>query len=114
MKLSADDLRHRITLQRPAKVPDQLGGYRTSWSNEGSLWANIQPVSSIVENVNSIMKGGSKACMPRYRLSIRYNADLTGAKRVIWEGRKYCLVSAPVHDGKKAWTVAIISPMGEA
>lgn len=36
-------LNRRLTLEMPQKVPDGAGGYQTSWTALGHLWAALQP-----------------------------------------------------------------------
>jgi SPP1 family predicted phage head-tail adaptor len=38
-------LRKRITIQAETSTPDGAGGYTLGWSNVGTFWADISPVT---------------------------------------------------------------------
>lgn len=44
--LNPGDMRHRIILEKPTKVPDSQGGFTTTWSTQATIWAYIEPMNS--------------------------------------------------------------------
>lgn len=43
--MRAGRLRHRIVLQSPTRTRDSTGGFTTTWTNEATVWAAIEPLS---------------------------------------------------------------------
>lgn len=43
--MRAGRLRHRVSVQRLTRVPDDIGGWQEVWLEEGQTWAEIRPVS---------------------------------------------------------------------
>lgn len=41
--MRAPDLRRRLVLETPLRVPDGLGGYAETWAVAGTLWAEVLP-----------------------------------------------------------------------
>ena len=37
-------MRHRVTLHKPTRIADEIGGAAIAWSNEGACWAEIDAI----------------------------------------------------------------------
>jgi head-tail adaptor len=76
-------LRARVRLERPARAEDDLGGAAITWTDEGSVWAEIEAggaaQSAALDTAPSVAA---------YRLTIRPR-EVRAAWRVIWGVRVF-------------------------
>lgn len=88
--MEAGRLDQRITLQRKARVSDGMGGYVETWSDLGTVWAEVRPLSS-----REIWNAMQVSTQTRFRARLRFRGDADGspyytsADRVTWKGRTY-------------------------
>ena len=84
------DLRKRIDLQAPTRVPDGLGGFNISWRVMASdVAAAIWPTSA------KETLGAQQLTMDiTHRVRIRYRKTLNSDWRVSWGGRYFNITSA--------------------
>jgi len=82
------DIRHRVTLQAPAKAPDGMGGFTVTWTDAATVWAAIWPVSAS-ETIQAAQTGMTIT----HRIRIRYRAVLKASWRISWGGRYFNIVS---------------------
>lgn len=70
--LKAGKLRHRVVIQKPVRTQDQQSGaYITTWVDDRTVWASIQPISAR-EFVASQVEDSKVTT----RITIRYAQDL--------------------------------------
>jgi SPP1 family predicted phage head-tail adaptor len=82
--INASELRHRVTFQRTKQTEDTAGGFTESWIDIASVWAKIEPVKSYERFV--AMQTETHVS---HKITIRYNKDVTTAKRMLFDGRVF-------------------------
>ncbi len=75
-------MRARVTLQRPTRVADELGGAAIVWSDEGEVWAAVDAVG-----VGERASFDTAASVASYRLAIRRRDGVRAGWRVLWGSR---------------------------
>jgi SPP1 family predicted phage head-tail adaptor len=82
------ELRKRIVLQCPTRVPDGMGGFTVTWTDAATVWAAIWPVSA-TETIQS-----AQAVMTvTHRIRTRWRANLKASWRISYAGRIFNIVS---------------------
>jgi SPP1 family predicted phage head-tail adaptor len=81
MGLKADDLRHRITLQR-ATTSSVVGQHVQSWSDVATYWAKVTPKSG-TENPSEEGTGANVT----YTVQMRFVSGITPKDRFHFNGR---------------------------
>ncbi len=92
------DLRHRITLQQAVDTPDAAGGNARSWQDIATLWAEIEPLSG-GEKVQAMAVTATQ----KYRLRLRYRADITTAQRFVRDGQVLNIHAVRDRDERQRW-----------
>lgn len=69
--LRTADLRHKITIRRPAQAPDGKGGYTSTWSTIASCFAEIHGLDGRESTMEHVLEGVSV-----YRIRIRWRDGL--------------------------------------
>jgi len=75
-------MRHRVSLHKPTRVADEIGGAAIAWSDEGACWAAIDAVGA--GEAPAFDAGRSVAS---FRVVINRRAIAAGW-RVIWGARQ--------------------------
>lgn len=99
--MSAGQLRHYIRIRIPADVDDGEGGQAVTWRNGPTLWANIEPVSAREQSL-----AGAVQTIATHRISIRYDARVTGARRLARikpSGPELQILGVRDPDGRQWW-----------
>ena len=82
--IAAGSLRHRVTIQRPAKVQDAYGSLVNGWNDVATVWAAVRASSAreFVEsrNYQNEITG---------TITIRYRNDIDAKCRIIWRDKIY-------------------------
>jgi head-tail adaptor len=74
-------LTQRVLVQRRAATRDDLGGASGAWAMIATLWAAIEPATSV-----SWGEGDLPAAAPRWRATIRAGTDVAIGDRLQWRG----------------------------
>ena len=82
------DLKHRITIQAPTRVPDGMGNTDNTWTDRATIYAAIWPVSA-KEQVASM---GVVMTMS-HRIRIRYRSDIKSDWRLKYKNSYFDIVS---------------------
>lgn len=98
--MNAGDLRDRITIRRPADVPDGKGGYDQSWSTVATVWAEVKSINGREAVIGSVLQGVS-----HFQIRIRYREDIQVSDQVLWRGRELSVHTAEDRDGRKVETI---------
>ena len=85
--LRAGDLDQRVQLEHRISSPDGGGGYETSWSPIGSIWAKVEPLGAS----ESLIAQQSESVV-RYQVWVRWRPDLSADMRLIWRGKTLDIV----------------------
>lgn len=78
--MRAGKLRHLIHLQRQVLTADGQGGYANDWTDIDEIHAEVK----FGGGTESLIAGQLETAS-LYTISMRWRADLTPAKRVVWE-----------------------------
>lgn len=87
------EMRHHVTLHKPTRVADEIGGAATAWSDEGEVWAAIEALSGADAPAFDAQRAVSS-----FRVTIHRRADVRAGWRVLWGERRLRIISAP-NDG---------------
>ena len=82
------DLKHRITIQAPTRVPDGMGNTDNTWTDRATICAAIWPVSA-KEQIQSM---GVVMTMS-HRIRIRYRSDIRSNWRLKYKNSLFNIVS---------------------
>jgi SPP1 family predicted phage head-tail adaptor len=94
--MRAGNLRHRVQTERLSTAPDGGGGYVESWVPIAQVWAQVEALSG--REYWQAMQVQSEA---RYRLRLRYQADLTAADRIVCGGAVLNIEHVADPDGRR-------------
>jgi SPP1 family predicted phage head-tail adaptor len=65
-------LRHRLTLEAPVEMADGAGGVVRSWSDQGQVWASVEPMGA-----NDAVVADKRIGALTHRVTLRHRSDLT-------------------------------------
>ena len=102
MRVSMNELRHRISILRPVTETDDEGNILSSSVQEvGKVWALVLPFAAKISDGYA-----EKVQEVDYRIVIRYRTDVRVTDRIRW-GDKTLTPIAPSYPlgGKKRWLV---------
>lgn len=86
--MQAGNLRHSVAIQNGAETTDSKGGFTVAWSTVETVWADIRPISSKDE-----FSAGQVGSEVTHRVVLRYTANATHKRRILWGSRKFNIVS---------------------
>lgn len=87
-------LNHRVTVQSRTTSKDDYGQELDSWSDVATVWANILPIGGRERlRAMAIESSLTHTVMVRYRAEFKPPLQM-GAKRIIYQGRIFNIVSA--------------------
>ena len=87
-RISAGDLRQRITLQQRDSGKDTFGQQVTTWTTVATVWAKAEPLTG-----REFFQAGQTQSAVDVRFSIRYRTDVLPAMRVQWRNENYEIVA---------------------
>jgi len=99
MPLSAGKLRHRVAIQTESSAVDTYGEPTASWSTDETVWASIEPTSGNEKDI-----GEGQAGIITHRIFIRYTANATPKKRLLFGARVFGIVSVLNHEERNEFT----------
>jgi SPP1 family predicted phage head-tail adaptor len=91
--MRAGNLNKYVTIQYPTKASDSIGGMTTSWSDLGSVWAAVWPVSSKEYSLHQ-----QETMEVTHRIRIRYRNEVRASYRIKF-GNKYYQIKSIVNPG---------------
>jgi len=74
----------RITLLKPVKIPDEMGGYKQTWENAGTVWAEFKKPS-----LSTVEAHGTVVSEVNQEIAIRYREDVRRGWRVEYRNRTF-------------------------
>lgn len=78
-------LRHRVTLQKVARVRDMAtGGWRDAWVDHDKVWAGVEPLSA-----REFIAAQASQSEVTARIQIRYRSDVDATMRILYRGKVY-------------------------
>lgn len=81
-------LNKRITLQYPTRVPDTMGGATVTWSDSGTVFAAIWPISA-----NEQVQAMQEKMTITHRIRIWYRSSIRPSWRIKYGLKYYNIVS---------------------
>ena len=90
--MNAGDLNKRITLQRLVPVDDGEGGFAETWTDYGTVWANVSPVTQRQRDVYDQTQSEIS-----HKITLRYRSDVLPTDRVTLNGRVFEQEGPPVN-----------------
>lgn len=108
--MRAGDLRHRVTIQQKAEVPDGRGGRTQEWIDVCTVWA--------AKKLNTLHSRERTEAQQLQSVSyetfiIRYRPGITAGMRVVCEGRYFYLQGPPIDVGRKTYMQLICEEKAE-
>lgn len=79
--------RTRIKLEQPTDTTSVYGTPVKSWAEYGSRWAIVEPKS-----ISELSENGQLINKVTYKITIRYDANITGAWRIDLKGVKLNII----------------------
>jgi SPP1 family predicted phage head-tail adaptor len=81
---NAGRLNKRVTLQKPGSTNNDAGETVTTWSGQGSVWAEILPQGAAeFERVRAVHSSMT------HQVTLRYRADLDNTWRILYGTRVF-------------------------
>lgn len=74
------------TVQTYTNVSDGMGGYTTTWANNGTVWCDIMPLSATQR-----LEYGNLNTDISHKITARYGANLTTEKRLSYQSRSFTI-----------------------
>lgn len=93
MALMAGKLRHRVSIQTESTAVDSYGEPTASWSTDETVWASIEPTGG-----NEVDIGEGQTGIITHRIFIRYTANASPKKRLLFGARVFGIVSVLNHE----------------
>ena len=80
--LKSGSLRHRVTLQKPARIGDQYAGADVTWTDVEDIWVNIEPMSDrerfFAQQISTLQV---------HKVRMRYRSDIRQSWRLLYGTR---------------------------
>jgi len=95
------NLRARLTLQEPVRMPDTGGGFVTTFESvaaNATVYAEIRQLSGAEQFRYSQLERNDL-----FRVILRWRGDVTTDMRLAGDGYLYSILSSCDRDGKKDW-----------
>jgi SPP1 family predicted phage head-tail adaptor len=93
-------MRERVTLQAPVRLPDGAGGADAAWDAGATVWAKVE------ERGGEERAAGERlAAEARLRVTIRHRSGVTAEMRALWNGRALEITGIRDPDGRKRFLV---------
>jgi SPP1 family predicted phage head-tail adaptor len=67
----------RLDLETPQETPDGQGGVTLGWTGTASLWARIEPVSTMLSE-----EAAAEAGRITHRIWVRFRSDVSAGQRL--------------------------------
>ena len=90
------NLRERVTLLSPVRLPDTGGGADIQYQTRDTIWAQTQLQGSAIDN-----EGGRRAGLARRQFTLRHREDLIFEMRLKHRGKTYRITDIQEDDDKK-------------
>lgn len=74
------------TIQTYTNVSDGMGGFTTTWANDGTVWCDIMPISG-----SQRLELGNLNTDISHKVTARYNSNLNTEKRLSFQSRNFTL-----------------------
>ena len=102
MYVRLNELRHRISIQRPVSTIDDMGNLIQQGTEDiCTVWAKVLPYAAKISDGYA-----EKVDEVSYRIAIRYRADIEVTNIILWQGKKLVLSAPPYPlDGERQYLI---------
>lgn len=80
----AGQMRSLVTIQAVTRTPDGAGGYTEELTDVATAWARGEPLTG-QEQIMAMQTGMTRP----YRFTMRYRDDVSGATKILYDGRTF-------------------------
>jgi SPP1 family predicted phage head-tail adaptor len=84
-------MRHKVTIQRPAQIPDNGGGYQDGWAAVATVWAEVTPLRG-----REFFQAQQTQTEITHKVRIRYR-NVTNDSRLIFDKRVLNIKGTPIN-----------------
>ena len=116
MKVATNELRERITFLKPRFQEDILGGIQQEFGEDRTVWAKIIPLKTkpwTHIHWHCSLLTGFYAKGTIYEVTIRLYEALDEHMRFTWHKQIFIILTKPVDDCGKRWSVFLASKLTE-
>lgn len=89
--IAAGAMDQRVQLLSPATGTDALGQPTTGWVDQGTVWAQAQPLRG-----REFIAATAAAAEAPVRFRMRYRADVGADWRLVWRGVAHAISAPPM------------------
>lgn len=100
--IKAGQMRERVTLQAPADVRSLTGEATLSWTDEATVWADVQGLSA-----RDLFQAQQANVIATHRMIIRFRASVTSQYRVVWRGKTMEVASVSEQENRSKMTLLV-------
>jgi SPP1 family predicted phage head-tail adaptor len=100
-------LRTELSLQQVATVPDGMGGHAESWSEVGTVFGRVEPVSARMR-----FGAGQTLEEATHRVTLRFRADIASGMRLVRGDRAWSVLAAHDPDETGRYLVCRVKETG--
>ena len=91
---AASRLNERVSIERPVKVLDELGGQQVEWSELASVWAEV---IALTGSARERVAAKQTDALAGYRVRIRWRNDVNATMRLRWRSHLLSIHSLHEH-----------------
>lgn len=88
-------MRHRVTLHKPTRIADEIGGAAIAWSNQGACWAEIEATGA-----SEVPAFDAARSVAAFRAIIN-RREIAVGWRLIWSARQLRVVGVEDDGGAR-------------
>lgn len=82
--MNIGSLKHKITIQRPGRIPDNGGGWTEGYTDYKTIAANVRPMTA-----KQLIEAEQAQFDVTHRVTIRFRTDITRVDRIVYKGREF-------------------------
>lgn len=97
-RVTAGELRTRLTLEAPCRTSDGGGGATVTWQELAQVWAAVRPQTGDEDFALDRVAGTVS-----HEIVIRYRADVTPKMRFRQDARVFAILAAFDPDARRHW-----------
>ena len=96
--MKVGDLRHRITIQKPTKTADGMGGFTETWADHATVWAAVWPLKG-----QTLLDAKKLETVISHRIVTRYISGVYPYWRISYDSRTFTIDSIVNPDERNRW-----------
>jgi SPP1 family predicted phage head-tail adaptor len=92
------ELDKRVSLQRPTKASNGMGGFVVTWSTVDTIWARVLPTSA-----KEARQSEKETMEISHTITIRFRRDVRGSWRIKMKNRYFAIVGIVNPEEANEW-----------